>query len=121
MSAEIKFKEFGENSLTEKKGTPWYVIFLKEQTGFFSLLLWGGSLLCFIGYGLDPLGVENLYLGIILAVVVFATGCFAYSQTAQAANLMADFKNFIPREAMCKRDGHWKKIASRLLVPGDLI
>ena len=34
---------------------------------------------------------------------------------------MADFKNFIPREAMCKRDGVWRKLPSRQLVPGDLI
>lgn len=34
---------------------------------------------------------------------------------------MADFKNFIPREALCKRDGSWTKVESRLLVPGDLI
>jgi sodium/potassium-transporting ATPase subunit alpha len=34
---------------------------------------------------------------------------------------MADFKNFIPKEAMTKRDGTWQKIPSRLLVPGDVI
>lgn len=34
---------------------------------------------------------------------------------------MADFKNFIPREAMCKRNGEWGKVESRLLVPGDII
>jgi sodium/potassium-transporting ATPase subunit alpha len=34
---------------------------------------------------------------------------------------MADFKNFIPKEALCLRDGHWSKIEARLLVPGDII
>lgn len=34
---------------------------------------------------------------------------------------MADFKNFIPKEALCLRDGVWNKIESRLLVPGDII
>lgn len=34
---------------------------------------------------------------------------------------MADFKNFIPKEALCLRDGSWGKLESRLLVPGDII
>ena len=34
---------------------------------------------------------------------------------------MADFKNFIPREALTLRDGNWAKLEARLLVPGDVI
>lgn len=40
-------------------------------SGLFNLLLWAGSALCFIAYGIDPLkDATNLYLGIVLAVVV---------------------------------------------------
>ena len=46
------FKVAGENTLTERGKVPWYVVFLHEQTGFFSLLLWLGGALCFIAYGL---------------------------------------------------------------------
>ena len=53
---------------------------MKEQTGLFSLLLYAGSILCYIGYGLQPEDPSNLYLGIILDVVCFFTGVFAYSQ-----------------------------------------
>ena len=34
---------------------------------------------------------------------------------------MADFKNFIPAEALCLRNGAFSKIEARLLVPGDII
>jgi sodium/potassium-transporting ATPase subunit alpha len=34
---------------------------------------------------------------------------------------MADFKNFIPAEALCLRNGGFSKIEARLLVPGDII
>jgi sodium/potassium-transporting ATPase subunit alpha len=79
VQAEIKIKEFGENQLTAKT-TPWYVAFLKEQTNFFSLLLYVGGVLCFIGYSIDTVGnVSTLYLGIMLVVVCFATGCYSYS------------------------------------------
>lgn len=65
--------------MTEKGAKPWYVVFIEEQTGFFSLLLWFGSFLCFIGYAIDNSAPDNLYLGIVLAVVVFVTGCFSYA------------------------------------------
>lgn len=70
----------GKNELTERAGSPWYVNFLKEMTGFFSLLLWFGAFLCFIGYGIqkDKDDKANLYLGIVLSTVVFITGCFSY-------------------------------------------
>lgn len=88
-----KNRELGLNVLTEKAVIPWYCVFLKEMTGFFALLLWGGSALCFIGYGIqkDKIDKSNLYLGIVLAAVVFITGCFSYSQTSKAASLMKDF------------------------------
>lgn len=51
--AAERLEKNGPNALSEKKGTPWYVRLLKEMTGPFSLLLWAGSILCFIGYFLD--------------------------------------------------------------------
>ena len=106
-------------------------MFLHEQTGFFSLLLWVGSGLCFIAYGLGVLQEEqeqtgyldksNLYLGIVLSTVVFITGVFSYMQTSKAASLMDNFKNFIPKEALVMRNGTWAKIESRLMVPGDIV
>jgi len=50
------------------------------MTGFFSLLLWFGAFLCFLGYIIDEdkSDKSNLYLGIVLSSVVFITGCFSY-------------------------------------------
>lgn len=42
--------QFGYNKLTEKGKTPKWVIFLHEQTGLFSLLLWAAGILCFFAY-----------------------------------------------------------------------
>lgn len=76
--AAEKLEKFGPNALSEKKGTPWYIWLLKEMTGPFSLLLWAGSILCFIGYFLDMEDQSNLYLGIVLAIVVVITGLFSF-------------------------------------------
>ena len=51
--AAESFKTAGENTLTERGKVPGYIVFLHEQTGFFSLLLWVGGGLCFIAHGLS--------------------------------------------------------------------
>lgn len=75
--------------------------------GFFSLLLWFGSALCFFGFIIseDKTDKSNLYLGSVLAIVVFITGCFSYAQTTKSAEMMAQFENFIPPKATVMRDG----------------
>lgn len=81
------------------------------MTGIFSLLLWFGGFLCFFGFAIQEDKEEdqsNLYLGIVLCLVVFVTGCFSFAQASSAESLMDDFKGFIPKMADVVRDG--KKI-----------
>jgi len=124
-SAEAK--EFaitaGENSLSKKEAIPWYILFLKEMIGFFSLLLWMGSFLCFIGFiiQVDKEDKSNLYLGIVLALVTFLTGCFSYMQTSKSAEMMAQFENFIPPVATVMRDGRFQECDAKTIVPGDIV
>lgn len=105
--ALAKLKINGFNELTEKKGKPWWLMFLKELTGFFQCLLWAGCVLALIGYGIQPDKEDksNIYLAVVIAAIVIVIACFSYSQSSKAASLMADFKNFIPREALVFRDG----------------
>jgi len=80
---------------------------LQELTGFFSLLLWAGAVLCFIGFGIqeDKEDLSNLYLGIVLSTVVILTAIFSYAQTSKSAEMMAQFENFIPPIAFVIRNG----------------
>jgi len=117
----IKLKEYGENALTEKPTTPWYIMLAHEFTGFFSLLLIFGGVLCFIGYGMDQSHSDNLFLGIVLFCVVTITSVFSYSQESKAASLMAEFKNFTPASAKVIRNGEELGIKASLLVPGDIV
>jgi len=91
--------------------------------GFFSLLLWFGAALCFIGFFIqeDKEDKSNLYLGSVLAIVTFLTGCFSYAQTSKSAEMMAQFENFIPPSAAVIRDGKEQKIDAKSLVPGDIV
>ena len=82
---EHNLKRDGLNCLAPVKGTPEWMKFAKQMLNGFALLLWAGSILCFIVYIIllidktDP-AQDELYLGIVLALVVFITGCFSYYQ-----------------------------------------
>lgn len=41
--------------------------------------------------------IDQLYLGVVLAVVVILTGIFAYYQEAKSTNIMASFSKMIPQ------------------------
>jgi sodium/potassium-transporting ATPase subunit alpha len=78
--ADKRLTEDGKNNLSEKESLPWYCVFLHELTGFFSLLLWFGGILCFVAYGIsvEKEDKSNLYLGVVLVFVVMVTGIFSY-------------------------------------------
>lgn len=109
------------NKLSEKAATPEWVKFLQQLTGFFSLLLWGGSFLCFIGYGLRA-DLDNLYLGIVLATVVLVTGIFSYYQDSKSASLMAQFSKMMAQEIYVRHPTKGLvKIEAHRLVRGDVV
>lgn len=80
VQAEELLKKYGPNQLSEKKGLPWYIVFLLRMTGPFNYLMWAGSVLCFVGYGLqeDKTDKASLYLGIVLILIVVVTAIFAH-------------------------------------------
>jgi len=108
------------NVLTTAAQTHWFIVFLGHMAGGFSLLLWGGAILCFISYSVRE-SLDNLYLGSVLSIVVFLTGCFSYYQEAKSAAVMEGFKNFLPQEVLVTRGGGQKNILAIDLVPGDVV
>lgn len=122
--ALVSFEKHGANRLTDKAAVPWYCLFIAEMTGIFSLLLWFGGFLCFFGFAIQEDKEEdqsNLYLGIVLCLVVFVTGCFSFYQASSAESLMDDFKGFIPKMADVIRDGREQTIGAENIAVGDLI
>ena len=119
-TAEARQAQDGLNRLTPPAQTPEWVKLLRTQTGFFSLLLWAGGILCFVGYGLKK-EVDNLYLGIVLVAVVSLTGVFSYLQERTSSNLMDSFKNMMPTMTTVIRDGETTKLNAINLCKGDII
>lgn len=52
LQANQKLAHYGKNKLTEKKRLPCIVRYLLVHTGLFNVLLWIGSALCFLVYGI---------------------------------------------------------------------
>jgi len=114
------FESFGPNLLTPPKQTPAWVKFVQELTGFFSILLWCGAILCFIGYSIDR-SKDHFFLGVVLCFVVIITGIFSYIQNAKSESLMNSFKNMLPPRVKIIRDGNSDEVVASNLVPGDII
>ncbi|KAM9242057.1 sodium/potassium-transporting ATPase subunit alpha-4 [Dugong dugon] len=116
----------GPNTLTPPPTTPEWVKFCKQLFGGFSILLWIGSFLCFVAYGIqlyfsDESTNDNLYLGIVLGIVVIITGCFSYHQEAKSSKIMESFKNMVPQQALVIRGGEKMQIDVQDVVLGDLV
>jgi sodium/potassium-transporting ATPase subunit alpha len=96
----LKQREFGPNSLSEKKELPAIVKYLIHMTGVFNYMLWVGAILCFIAQGVqtDQRDTSNLILAIVILGVIWISATMSYSQESKAASLMAQFKNFIPQK-----------------------
>lgn len=124
--ADELFERDGPNALTPPPTTPEWVKFCKQLFSGFALLLWIGSILCFITYGIKVATIEepekdDLYLGVVLATVVIITGCFSYYQEAKSSKIMESFKKMVPQEATVLRDGEKHNINAEKLVMGDII
>ena len=118
--AKDRLKQYGHNMMTPPMQTPAWIKFVKELTGFFSLLLWGGAILCFVGYSIDK-SKDHLFLGIVLVFVVVVTGVFSFVQNSKSESLMNSFKNMLPPKVKVIRDGCSDEVVALNLVPGDIV
>eukprot|EP00762_Andalucia_godoyi_P007566 ANDGO_00787.mRNA.1 Sodium/potassium-transporting ATPase subunit alpha len=119
--ADRRLKANGPNALTPPKTIPEWLKFLGQFTGFFSLLLEAGGILCFVAYALQPEFPDNLWLGIALWVVVVFTALFTYSQERKSANVLAGFRHLVPQMSKVVRSGQVREVPSSNLVVGDVI
>merc|ERR1711910_236465 len=118
--------EYGLNQLTPPPTTPEWVKFCQCLFSGFACLLWLGTVLCFLAYGIQASAYEeppddNLYLGIVLTAVVTVTGVFSYYQESKSAAIMESFKNLVPQYAKVVRDGKKIDIEAKETTLGDIV
>eukprot|EP01063_Lacrimia_lanifica_P037045 TRINITY_DN74_c0_g1_i7.p1 TRINITY_DN74_c0_g1~~TRINITY_DN74_c0_g1_i7.p1 ORF type:complete len:1319 (+),score=617.48 TRINITY_DN74_c0_g1_i7:100-3957(+) len=111
---------YGENALTPPDEKSELQKFVEQFTGFFSLLLIVGGLLCMIAYGADTEGTENLFLGLVLFIVVTITAIFTYQQESASADMMKKFQKIGATKQAVTIEGQTKTIEVTEIVPGDV-
>lgn len=75
--AEKRLEQYGLNEITPPPTTHWLVKFGLILIGGFQLMMWFGSILCFIVYGItNATDVQTLALAIVLIIVVLLTSIF---------------------------------------------
>ncbi|XP_054165216.1 sodium/potassium-transporting ATPase subunit alpha-3-like [Oppia nitens] len=118
--AAFRLQRDGPNAFTPPKQTPGWLLWLREMTGGFALLLWFASIASFVAYGLDH-DDQSMYLGVVLALTVLLTGTFSYYQAASSNSVFKSFKNMTPPQTTVIRDGRRKQIPADQVVVGDLL
>lgn len=118
--ALLRLRRDGPNALVQRRRESELLKFLRQMTNLFAILLWGGVLLCLIAEHLTP-GEGNRAIAIALTCVVVFNGSFSYWQGRRAEEIMASFRDLLPRRSRVVRDGIMHEVPATELVRGDLI
>jgi len=110
--ADALFKKFGPNELPEKSTPKWY-IFVSQLWQPMPLMIWAALIIEF--------AIGNYPDGGILLAILFGNASIGYYEITKAGDAVAALKNSLKPVATVKRDGAWKNIEGRLVVPGDMV
>ena len=105
-------KKYGFNELAIKQIT-WFTIFKRQFISPFIWLLMGAAVIStLLGNFIDA--------GTILVIILLNTALGFY-QEFKAQNTLDLLKNYVQPQALVIRDEHEQLVATRLLVPGDIV
>jgi Ca2+-transporting ATPase len=111
--ASERLKEYGPNSLIEKKRTSPLLIFLHQFRDFMIIVLMTAAIISgFIGDITDT---------IIIITIILLNAIIGFIQEYRAEKAMEALKKMASVRAMVLRDGKSVNIPSEELVPGDLV
>jgi H+-transporting ATPase len=110
--AQRRLEKYGPNELVEERMHP-----LRKFLSYF----WGPiPWMIEVAAGLSAV-VQHWVDLIIIAVLLVFNAVVGFWQEYQAANAVEALKKQLALRARVKRDGKWKEIDARELVPGDLV
>ncbi|MBI4650402.1 HAD-IC family P-type ATPase [Candidatus Desantisbacteria bacterium] len=109
---ETYLKQYGYNEVPEQKANPIFCFFTK----FWGFTAWMLELIIILSWFLHKYSDAYIVSGLLVfnAIISFA-------QEQNAVNAVEDLKEKLHINAKVLRDGIWKTVLSRELVPGDII
>ena len=118
---EAALLKWGPNLITPPKIVPFWIRYCLALVGGFQMMLWFGSVLCFVVFGINPTDIQTLSLAIILILVVVVTTTFQMFQEGKSDKVMEALKALAPSTTFVIRDGEVKSVMADTLVPGDIV
>lgn len=119
---EKRLAQYGPNAITPPPQTPFLVKMFYTFVGGFQLMMWFGSVLCWIVYGISGgTDVQTLALAIVLILVVVVTSSFQMYQEGKSDKVMAALKALSPSVCFVFRNGELQSVPAESLVPGDVV
>lgn len=115
-----RLENFGPNEIMEAPQPSHIRTFAKHLTNLFALLLWGASIIAFIGELLKP-GEGFSILAFAIMGVVFINGGFAFYQEYRAEKAFEELRKLLPFRVTVMREGKEKEIQVSEVVPGDIV
>lgn len=110
---EKRLEKHGPNELQEGKRTPAIVVFFAQFKDFMVLVLLVATLISgFLGEYVDAVAIM---------AIVFVNGVLGFFQERRAEKSLNALKELSTPYVSALRDGSWKKIQSKELVPGDIV
>jgi H+-transporting ATPase len=112
LEVEARLKQYGYNEVPEKKATP-LARFAKK---FWGLTAWMLEIIIILSWILQR--YADVY--IVTGLLVF-NSILGFLEEQRASNVVEGLKERLQVNARVLRDGSWKVIAARELVPGDIV
>ncbi len=120
IEARRRLTEFGPNHVEEVARENLLLVFAREFTHFFAIILWIGAALAFFAEQFDP-GQGMARLGIAIIGVIIVNGIFSFWQEYKAEQAVAALRQLLPQKAQALRDGVIVELLAADLVPGDIV
>jgi H+-transporting ATPase len=107
-----RLKRYGYNEISEKKANP-FLKFLSYYWGPIPWMIEAAAILSLI--------VQHWADFYIILVLLVANAVVGFWEEYQAGNAIDALKQTLALQARVRRDGKWRTIVARELVPGDVI
>lgn len=109
---ERRIKQYGYNEVPEKKASP-LIRFVKK---FWGLTAWMLEVMIILSWILQK--YSDLY---IITALLFLNSALGFAEEQKASSAVETLKKKLQVNARVLRDGAWKMLPARELVPGDIV
>jgi Ca2+-transporting ATPase len=120
--AQRRLEQHGPNQLKSAPETPWWKRLLEQFENFLVIILLVATVISVVEWLLqDPRETALPYEAIVILAIVILNAMLGFIQESRAEKSVRALMALAAPEATVVRDGERQRIATRELVPGDIL